>query len=99
MPSFILLYVGPPTPPDASHEGWPEWFQGLGDRLVDQGSPMTGGFVVRADGSGSDQAASVNGYGIIRAEDRDEVRDLLRTHPFLAGGREYTIEVFEVPAK
>jgi hypothetical protein len=48
MKSFILLYAGPPTPPDASHEGWPEWLQGLGDKLVDQGSPMTAGFVVPA---------------------------------------------------
>jgi hypothetical protein len=27
MSSFILLYNVPPTPPGASHEGWPEWFQ------------------------------------------------------------------------
>jgi hypothetical protein len=27
------------------------------------------------------------------------VLDLARDHPFLAGGREYTIEVFEVPRK
>ena len=99
MTSFMLLYHGPSTPPDASHEGWPEWFQSLGDRLVDMGSPMTAGFAVRADGTSSDRAASLNGYSIIRAADRDEVRDLLRTHPFLAGGDDYTVEVFEVPAK
>jgi hypothetical protein len=23
MKRFLLLYKGPPTPPDASHEGWP----------------------------------------------------------------------------
>jgi hypothetical protein len=26
MCKFMLLYVGPATPPDASHEGWPDWF-------------------------------------------------------------------------
>jgi hypothetical protein len=98
MRSFILLYHGPPTGPDASHEGWPEWFQGLGDKLLDKGSPMTGGFVVRAGGSTSGSAASLNGYSIVRAADRDEVRELLRDHPFLAGGDEFTVEVFEVPA-
>jgi hypothetical protein len=98
MPSFLLLYNGPPTPPAASHEGWPEWFQGLGDRLLDRGSPMTAGFVIRADGAISDSASSLNGYSIIRADDEEEVRELVRNHPFLAAGSEYTVEVFEVPA-
>jgi hypothetical protein len=39
MMRFLLLYSGPPTPPDSSHEGWPEWFSKVGDALVDLGSP------------------------------------------------------------
>lgn len=99
MRSFILLYNGPPTPPSASHEGWPEWFQSVGDGLVDIGSPMADGFVVHPDGTTSDSAAGFNGYTIIRAEDRNDVLDLVRDHPFLAAGSDYTIEVFEVPRK
>jgi YCII-related domain len=99
MRTFMLLYNGPPTAPGASHEGWREWFQSLGDQLVDTGSPMTAGFVVRSDATTSATAASFNGYSIIRAEDRDEIRDLVRSHPFLAAGSEYTIEAFEVPGK
>jgi hypothetical protein len=99
MKSFMLLYSGPPTPAGASHEGWPQWFQSLGDRLVDTGSPMTAGFVVRSDGTSSDTAAGLNGFSIIRAEDPDDVRNLLRNHPLLAGGTAYAIEVFEVPGK
>jgi hypothetical protein len=99
MKTFILLYSGPPTPPDAAHAGWPEWFHKAGDRLADLGSPMTGGFVVQADGTTSDTAGPLNGYGIVRAQDRDELLALVRDHPFLAGGPEYTIEVFEVPRK
>jgi hypothetical protein len=99
MTSFLLLYSGPPTAPDASHEGWPEWFAGLGDQLVDRGSPMTAGFVVAGDGTTSEAAPSVNGYSVIRAEDRDAARDLVASHPFLAAGGEYRIDVYEVPAK
>ena len=99
MTSFMLLYDGPPTAPEASHEGWPEWFQSLGDKLVDRGSPMTAGFIIRGDRTTSDTAASLNGYSIIRAEDRDAVLDLLRDHPFLAAGSEYRIQVYEVPGK
>jgi hypothetical protein len=99
MRSFILLYNGPTTPPGASHEGWPEWFQSVGDKLVDTGSPMARGFVIHSDGTTSDTAASFNGYSIIRAEDRDGVLDIVRGHPFLVAGSEYTIEAFDVPRK
>jgi hypothetical protein len=99
MKTFILIYNGPPTPPDASHEGWPEWFQRAGDQLLDVGSPMKAGFVLHADGTTSDAAGPFNGYAIVRARDRDELVELAREHPFLAGGPEYSIEIFEVPRK
>jgi hypothetical protein len=97
--SFILLYNGPATPPGASHEGWPEWFQLAGGKLVDQGSPMVGGFVLHRDGTTSSTAAPCNGYSIVRARDKDDLLDLIRDHPFLTAGPEYTIEIFEVPMK
>jgi hypothetical protein len=34
---FLLLCSDPPTPPGASHEGWPAWFSKLGDAFVDVG--------------------------------------------------------------
>jgi hypothetical protein len=97
--SLILLYRGPATPPGASHEGWPEWFERAGDKLVDKGSPMANGFVVHSDGTTSETAASLNGYSIIRAQDRDEVLGLLKDHPLLAPRSDYTIDVFEAPDK
>jgi hypothetical protein len=98
MRSFILLYSGPPAPPGASHEGWPEWFQSLGDKLVDIGSSMADGFVVHADGTRSEDAARLAGFCIVRAEDEEEVLELARTHPVFAAG-DYAIEVFAVPMK
>ena len=99
MKRFLLLYKGPPTPPQASHGGWPEWFTEIGDGLVDLGSPMANGVVLHADGSTSADAAGLNGYSLIQAEDRSEALDLVRDHPLLALGSEYAIEVFEVPKK
>jgi hypothetical protein len=99
MRSFILLYSGPATPPGASHGGWPEWFQRAGDKLVDVGSPMAGGFVVHPDATTSETAAGFNGYSIVRAEGREQVVDLVRDHPFLALGSDYTIQVFDVRRK
>jgi hypothetical protein len=99
MGSMILLYKGPATSPDASHEGWPEWFQGIGDKLVDMGSPMANGFVIHSDGTTSGTASSLNGYSVIRAEDKRAALELVKDHPFLALGPEYSIEVFDVPSK
>jgi hypothetical protein len=101
MKRFLLLYTGPPTPPEGvrPHEGWPEWFDNLGEGLVDVGSPMANGFVLHGDGSTSDEASSLNGYTIVQAEDRSQVLDLVRDHPLLALGGDYAIEVFEVPKR
>ena len=99
MKRFQLVYTGPPTPPDASHEGWPEWFETIGDALVDLGSPMANGVVLHADGSTSDDAAGLNGYTIVQAEGRSEALDLVRAHPLRRSGDEYVIEMFEVPRR
>ena len=98
MKQFLLLYKGPPTPPGASHEKWPEWFGKIGNHLVDRGSPMENGRVLRQDGSTGDSATNLNGYSIIQAKNVDEVLRLIKDHPFLTlGTNEFTIEVFELP--
>jgi hypothetical protein len=94
-----LLYRGPTTPVGASHEGWPEWFAQAGDALVDIGSPMLDGHVLRADGSLSEDAADLNGYSLVQADDVEALRDLVRDHPFLRASAENSIEIFEVPRK
>ena len=95
MKKFILLYKGPPTPPDASHEGWPAWFDKIGDQLVSIGSPMESGFVLHSDGSKGDSATNLNGYSIVQARNINAVKSLVKDHPYLAqGSDEFTIEIF-----
>ena len=98
MSAYILLYRGPTSSVGASHEGWPEWFARLGDALLDLGSPMVNGDAVVADGT-SRAASDLNGYSLVRADDLDAVRALVRDHPFLRAGPENSIEIFEVPRK
>jgi hypothetical protein len=97
MARFMVVYVGPATPPDASHEGWPAWFAKLGDRLVDRGSPLANGGALRGDGSTGAAATGLNGYSLIQAEGLDEALDLVRDHPYLAQGRGYSIEAYQLP--
>jgi len=98
MKRFLLLYSGPP-PVNPTHEGWPEWFAEIGDALVDPGSPMRDGFVLRADGSTSVTTNRPLGYSIVQAEDRPRALELLRHHPLWRSGPEYRIEMFELPRK
>ncbi len=81
MKRFMLLYVGPATPPNASHEGWPAWFDKLGDSLVDRGSPMADGFGLNGDGSTSVSAIHLNGYSIIQAEEHGRRAELGERSP------------------
>lgn len=97
MKKFLLLYKGPATPPNPSHEGWPEWFASIGDALIDRGSPLKHGFDLHNDGTASDSAYNLNGYGIVQAKDRDDAMRLLKDHPYLSYGEDYVIEVFELP--
>lgn len=98
MQKFILFYKGPPTPADASHEKWPDWFRKVGHQLVDRGSPMKNGRVLHKDGSTSDSATSFNGYSILQAATLDEALNLLKDHPLLTlDTDEYAIEIFELP--
>jgi YCII-related domain len=97
MVRFMVLYVGPPTPPGASHEGWPAWFDKLGDRLVDRGSPLANGVAQQADGSTSGSATQLNGYSVIQAEDSNEALGLVKDHPYLAQGPGYSIETYRLP--
>ena len=97
MKKYMLLYKGPATPPDASHEQWTVWFNKIGDKLVNVGSPMDNGFVLHNDGATSDSATSLNGYSVIQAEAISDVISLVKDHPFLSlGSNEYSIEIFEL---
>jgi len=92
----MLLYAGPATPPDASHEGWPEWFAKVGDRLADRGSPMADGRVLHGDGTSSSSATRLNGYSIVQADDADDLLNLVKDHPYQALGAEYSIEAYSL---
>ena len=96
MGRFMLLYVGPATPPNASHKGWPEWFAKLSDRLIDRGSPMADGRVLHGDGSTSGATTRLNGYSIVQAESVDDVLSLVKDHPYQALGSEYSIEAYSL---
>jgi hypothetical protein len=68
---------------------------GIGDGLVDSGSPVATGVMLHADGSASDDTSGFRSNGACRPKQK-RVLDRLRNQPLLALGGEYAIEVFEL---
>ena len=70
MKKFILLYYGFVTPTKEIGEAWGKWFESVGDKCVDTGSPFGYGREITNTGTKEltlDRDA-ITGYSIINAE-------------------------------
>lgn len=98
MPDFIFAYHGGKRP-ENPEEGeqlmarWKAWVAGLGDAMVNPGTPVGMSKTVSADGVTDDGGANpLSGYSVVRADSMEAVLELAKSCPFLEMG---TIEVAE----
>ena len=103
MPTFLITYHGamemPPTPEarDQMMSAFMEWAGGVGDSMVDPGSPLGRSKVVTSEGDTDGKATGeVGGYTIITADSLDDAVRAVRSHPFV--GRGGTLQVSEAVA-
>ena len=105
MKKYVVLYTAPieasqqmaEVPPEEQAKGmqaWMQWAQRCGDKLVDLGSPLTGGQKLSPNGS-SNSNLNIAGYSILQADSIDEAKALLQGHPHLGWNADCTIEVYE----
>jgi hypothetical protein len=100
MSNFVLTYSGgalaeTPEAQEAAMKAWTEWFQGLGEGVVDAGNPFGGSATVASDGSTSEGGRSaLTGYSIIAADDLSAATAAVKGCPILADGG--SVEVYEV---
>src|SRR5262245_22767074 len=99
MANYVLVYKGggpmPQTPEEqqAVLAAWTEWYNGLGQAVVDAGNPFSASAAVAADGAVSQGASSgLTGYTILSADSLDAAADHAKGCPILAGGG--SIEVY-----
>ncbi|MFM9943793.1 MAG: hypothetical protein ACKVQB_01030 [Bacteroidia bacterium] len=76
-------------------EGWTQWGQKCGDKLIDMGAPLMGGQALDPSGTKRDSTKEVTGYSVLQANDMEEAVSLLQGHPHLAFGAACSIEVHE----
>ncbi len=85
MARFLLIHHGG-TPPasaeerDAMMAAMSKWMEGLGNALVDPGSPLGPPRSV-----GGEASAAPNGYMIIEADDQDEAVKMVEAMPGASG--------------
>lgn len=101
MANFLLLYHGgamPETPEEGARvmTAWTDWFQTLGDALVDGGNPASQSRTIAANGSVSETAGGPSGYSILKADSIDAAVTLAKGCPVLLGGASVeVVETFE----
>lgn len=76
-------------------EGWMQWAQRCGDKLVDLGAPLVNGQQLSRYGKSSNSDKNVVGYSILQAANMDEAKGLLQGHPHLTWNAVCSIEVHE----
>jgi hypothetical protein len=99
MSNYILAYHGGKKP-ESPEEGakhmakWKAWIDGLGDAVVNPGTPLGMSKTVSSGGVSDDGGSNpLSGFSIVEADSMDAALEMAKACPFLEFG---TIEVAEV---
>lgn len=77
---------------------WRAWISGLGDAVVNPGSPLGMSAIVSASGVAEDNLPNkVSGFSIVKADDFDSALDIAKACPYLEiGGTLRIAELMEM---
>ena len=100
MPNYVLAYHGGKTP-ESPEEGakqmakWNAWVGGLGDAVVNPGTPLGKSKTVSSGGVSDDGGSNpLLGFSIVKADSMDAALEMAKACPTLEIGG--TIKVAEV---
>ena len=100
MSNYVLAYHGGKKP-ESPEEGtkhmakWKAWVGGLGDAVVNPGTPLGKSKTVSSGGVSDDGGSNpLLGFSIVKADSMDAALEMAKTCPFLDLGG--TLEVAEV---
>jgi hypothetical protein len=90
MKKFLFLHYGYETPTKEIMEAWGAWFELVGDKVVDPGSPLISGREITHSGTKEvSRDAGPTGYMIVEAENMDEAEKIAQSCPIVSGLRFY----------
>ena len=104
MPQDIIAYIGgqqPSTPEEgkAQMEKWKAWISGLGDAVVNPGTPLKDVRVMAPDGTVRVGAGNdMHGFTVVEADSLDHALAMARECPYLEiGGSLEIAEMMNMP--
>ena len=82
MPTFVFTYRATPgfTPNPESASAWMDWFDSMGDQVVDIGKPVA---ALDTVGDCSSESTQLGGYSVIRADDLEAAVVIAKGCPVL----------------
>ena len=85
MPQFVFTYRSPTgyTPNGEKVQAWWDWFNSMGDQLVELGKPVFDRGVI---GNTSRESTELGGYSIISADDLESAMTIAKGCPQLDNG-------------
>ena len=92
MPNFMLAYHGGNKPSSqeegmAQMEKWSAWVKGLGDSIVNPGTPLPISKIVTAGGVEDDtDPNSMKGFAVMKADSMAAALEIAQSDPFLDSG-------------
>ncbi len=103
MPNYVLTYYGEPkfeSPEEGAKQmaRWQSWVVGLGDAMVNPGTPLGKAKIVSSDGVSDDDGSNrVTGFSTVKADSMDAALEMAKGCPFLeSGGAIQVAEVMEM---
>ncbi len=104
MPNFMIAYHGgnqPSTKEEgmAQMEKWKAWIQGLGESIINPGTPLPLSKIVTPQGIADDQDPnSMKGFAVVKADSMEAALAIAQTDPFLENGGSIRVsQMMEMP--
>jgi len=104
MQNFMIAYYGGKQPSSkeegmAMQEKWKAWIEGLGEAVINPGTPLPISKIVTSSGVQDDNdPESMKGFAIVRANSIDAAVEIARYDPFLdTGGKIRVSQMMEMP--
>jgi len=92
MPNFMIAYYGG-TQPSSKEEGmaqmnkWKAWVEGLGETIVNPGTPLPISKIVTSSSVEDDHDPnSMKGFAVVKAESIEAAIQIAKSDPFLENG-------------
>lgn len=100
MANFMIAYYGG-NPPRSKEEGmahmgkWKAWVEGLGEKVVNPGTPLMGTKIITSSAvQDENDAQAMKGFAVVNAESIEGAVEIAKSDPFL--GTDGTIRVSQM---